>query len=380
MTRFGSVAGLFVLFFAVAATAVDHLEFERDGTRRYVSGRVLVDAQDGGRLLQTVDGTLWTIQPDEIVKESSDQRPFAPLPLDGLTAQLLKELPQGFRSHTTAHYIIAHDTSRAYAVWCGGLFERLHRAFVNYWTRRGMDLHEPEFPLVVIAFADSAAFHKHAAAELGDAATAVLGYYSLQTNRVTMYDLTGAEKLRGRSDRRGSVADINRLLAQPAAEPLVATIVHEATHQVSYNVGLQTRYADNPMWLSEGLAVYFETPDLASRRGWRGIGQVNRRRLATFQQGLAARPTASLASLIASDGRFRDTRTGPAAYAEAWALNHFLIRQRPEEFTAYLQMLAAKPRMIEDDPDTRLGEFKRFFGNNLRTLDADILQAMERLR
>ena len=89
----------------------------------------------------------------------------------------------------------------------------------------------------------------------------------------------------GRSQRGGSsAAHINQVLSQPAAERTVATIVHEATHQLAYNTGLQTRYAGNPMWVSEGIAVYFETPDLDSARGWRYIGAINRLHLNHFRE------------------------------------------------------------------------------------------------
>ena len=50
---------------------------------------------------------------------------------------------------------------------------------------------------------------------------------------------------------------------------VTVTVIHEATHQIAFNCGLHTRYADNPLWLTEGMALYFETPDLRSRSGWR---------------------------------------------------------------------------------------------------------------
>ena len=69
------------------------------------------------------------------------------------------------------------------------------------------------------------------------------------------------------------------MLARPEAEQSVATIIHEATHQIAFNSGLQTRFADVPLWVSEGMAVFFETPDLQSAKGWRTIGAVNTTRL-----------------------------------------------------------------------------------------------------
>src|SRR4029079_18377404 len=121
---------------------------------------------------------------------------------------------------------------------------------------------------------------------------------------INMFDLTGAEALRGQQ-RRGTLRDINQMLSQPAAVPLVATIVHEATHQIAFNSGLQTRYADLPLWLLEGMAVYFEAPDLDSSRGWTGIGKVNYPRLETFRKNQPKWNDRTLGGMLADDKRFR---------------------------------------------------------------------------
>ena len=70
----------------------------------------------------------------------ADQQPFQPYSRDELSKRLLAELPPGFRVHPTTHYLIFHDTSPAYAQWCGALFERLYMAFTNFWTRKGFEL------------------------------------------------------------------------------------------------------------------------------------------------------------------------------------------------------------------------------------------------
>jgi hypothetical protein len=160
----------------------------------------------------------------------------------------------------------------------------------------------------------------------------------------------------------------------------VATIVHEATHQIAFNTGLQTRFADIPLWLSEGLAVYFETPDLQSAKGWRGIGAVNASRLAKFREYRQTRPAGSLRTLIADDKRLRDARAALDAYAEAWALNYYLLQTHPREYLAYLQTLSAKQPLMWDDPETRLREFQNAFGQDLDQLDADFLRHMDKLR
>ena len=140
-------------------------------------------------------------------------------------------------------------------------------------------------------------------------------------------------------------------------------MIHEATHQIAFNCGLQTRYADIPLWISEGIAVYFETPDLSSKKGWGSIHSINLVRLAAFREYIQRRPSDSLQTLVADDSRFRDTTKAADAYAEAWALNYFLIRQKPKQYRAYLQLLSAKKQLLWDDPDARLSEFTAAFGD-----------------
>jgi hypothetical protein len=362
------------------AAALDQVTLTRDGQTIEVVGQVITDAADGGLLLQDREGLLWAVQPEQIVKHTHDDRPYEPMRGEELEKHLLGQLPAGFRIHRTTNYLVGYNTSLAYAHWCGALYERLFAAFRNYWSRRGLELHEPPMPLVALVFDDEAAYARYAQPELGEASRNVVGYYSLQTNRVTMYDLTGAQGLRGAGRRLTSSAQINQLLMQPGAERMVATIIHEATHQLAFNCGMHQRYADIPLWVSEGLAVYFETPDLGSSKGWRTIGQVNQFRLHQFRQYLPQRPANALPVLVSDDGRFRQSRTALDAYAEAWALNYFLISSKPEKYAAYLKILAEKKPLIFDTPETRLAEFTRAFGGDLPQLDADFLRYMKSLR
>jgi hypothetical protein len=365
------------------AIAVEHVTVRRDADETQVSGKLLITAQDGGLLLLTADGTLWNIEPPEIVDQKHDAQPFAPLTQAEAGKKLLGELPAGFELYTTAHYVICHDTSRAYAQWVGALYERLYSGFMNYWKNRGFKIHDPDLPLLVLVFATRDGYIKHVQPELGDSASAIIAFYSLRSNRVTMHDLTGMDSLRRSGDRRGSVAEINAMLARPEAEAMVATVVHEATHQLAFNCGLQTRFADIPLWVLEGLAVYFETPDLGSSKGWKTIGAVNRPRLDRFRDYLAHRPAKSLLSLISDDKRFRDPRQALDAYAEAWALNYYLVHQKPKQFNAYMELMAAK-RALVVPPDgqkaeQRIKEFQAAF-DDLARLDAEFVKYIQRIR
>ncbi len=371
-----------ILTAGIPAHAEEHVLLRRDGQQRLVEGRVLVEARDGGVLLESRDGVYWVIPPEQMEERKTlgVSSTFDPLSHRELEEKLLESLPAGFATHTTKRYVIAYDTSRSYAIWCGSLFERLYSAFTNYWSGRRVELHEPEVPLVAIIFADRRTYIRHATEELGSPPGNVVGYYNLLTNRVTMFDLTGAERFSGTGRHRGNRAAIQRILSQPGAAKNVATIVHEATHQVAYNCGLQTRFADIPLWVSEGLATYFETPDVQSNKGWRRLGGVNQDRLRTFLQYLPQRDSDSLPSLLRNDERFRDQRQAVDAYAEAWALNYFLLRQKADLYTEYLRMLKEKPQLVQDAPETRLEEFQSVFGQDLARLDEEFIRYLLRVR
>jgi hypothetical protein len=346
------------------------------------SGRLLVTAQDGGLLLLGRDGVIWAIAPDELIKHTSDVAPFEPFTRDEMVKRMFAVLPKNFEVLPTnqyKHYLIFYETSRPYAQWCGSLFERLYMAFTNYWSHKGFELTEPEFPLVAVIFADKQAYLKFSRADLGTAGESIVGYFHLATNRMTMYDLTGAASAGRQSVMVSNAAQINQILAQPEALQTVSTIIHEATHQIAFNCGLHTRLSDCPVWFSEGIAVFFETPDLRSANGRNGIGAVNQPRLDLFQKYLTYRPSDSLITLLATDKRLHDAKQSLTAYAEAWALTYFLIKKHPKEYVAYLQMLSKKKPLMRDTPETRLNEFQQAFGD-INKLDTEFFRFMSRVR
>ena len=358
-----------------AAFGLEYVTIQQNGSQKELAGKLEVEAEDGGVMLLTADGVLWPLPKEEIVSRKSDDKPFVPLAAAELAKKLTAELPSGFKIHQTKNYLICYNTSPAYAQWVGGLFERLNSAFYNYWTRRGIEMRQPEFPLVALVFDSKASYAQHARGELGDATNSIIGYYSLKTNRMTMYDLTGVEEFGG-GGKATTAARVNQILSQPGAERTVATIVHEATHQLAFNSGLQVRYADIPMWVSEGLAIYFETPDLESKTGWRNIGGVNRVNLVNYRKAAAEGKLVSLEQLLSDDKRFRDPASAATAYAQAWALNYFLLKTRGDAYVKYLQAQAAQAPLVILEPAERLKQFEDNLGGQLTTIEAEFLRYM----
>ncbi len=357
------------------AAAVEQFSLKKAGGVRILKGKVLVEAEDGGVLLLTPDGKLWPIPKEEITARKADDKLFQPLTRSEYIKQLLEALPAGFKVHQTKHYLICYNTSIGYAQWVGALYERLYAAFYKYWPGKGAELNEPEFPLAAIVFDTRRSYEQYARAELGDSTTTIMGYYSLHSNLVTMYDLTGVEDLRFVGDRN-SQTRISHVLSQPNAERNVATIVHEATHQLAFNSGLQNRFTDTPFWVSEGLAVFFETPDLDNAKGWRNVGAVNRFNLINFRKYLRTRQVGALAHLLCEDKRFRDPATMSDAYSEAWALNYYLIRTEGETYTKYLKVLSEQTPLVMQEPAARQEQFLKLFGKSLEELETDFLKYM----
>ncbi len=368
------------------ASAIETVDVDQDGASFSVKGEIVVEASDGGMILRDRQGKLWPLQPEQIKKRHTDDIPFALMEQAELGKEILKELPSGFSIHKTKHYLICYNTSKAYAQWCGGLFERLFRAYNNYWMRRDMSLSPPEMPMVAIICKDKETWHHYAGREVGNAVDSIDGYYNLITNRIATYDLTANPQTSGRVSKSRNISEINRLLSQPQAGQLVATVIHEATHQIAFNCGIQQRLSDIPVWLNEGMAMYFETPDLRSKKGWRGMGEINMNRLVQFRNYLQRRPDDSLYSMIANgnrmQGRSEDKRFGGQqgildAYSEAWALTYFLLTYQQDDFIKYLKFLSEKKPGRAESEEQKIEDFEKFFGY-LESLDKKFTQRMQK--
>jgi hypothetical protein len=338
------------------------ITFKDELEQRTVIGEVLKQYVDGSTLMLAPDGGLLTLGGEQIAVNVPSDVPM-PIASDAEIIQSLKTvIGEDFQFLRTRNYLIAYDTNIAYAEWVGQLFERLKRGFYNYWHARRVTLREPRFPLVAIVFSSKAGYLAYGEREIGASAQSMYGYYNLNSNRVVTYDLTGVDGLVSRGERVHTQAMVNQILSRPQAERTVATIVHEAVHQLSFNSGLQVRLADNPIWLSEGLAMFFEAPDFTSPQGW-SIGNVNYHNLRLFRAYLPRRPDDSLESLLRDDQRFKDGAKVIDAYPESWALTYFLIKTKGRQFSAFLNEIAALEPLGEVTAAERLELFEKHFGD-----------------
>ena len=354
---------------------MDTVTVKRQGKEFPVVGRVLIEALDGGILLQSRDGTLWTIKPEEVGSKSSDDKPFKTLHSRGVqrlrseaTAERIHRPRHGPLSHLPQHLAELRQLVRV-------PLRAALRGIQQLLERKGLDLSEPEFPLAAVVFKDRKSYVDYAEAELGDAVHAVVGFYSLRSNRMTMFDLSGKGQFAG---DRGARAAINQLLMQPQAFKTVSTIVHEATHQIAFNRGMHQRYADCPLWFVEVSPFSSKPPTSKAPAGGAPSAASINSASPTSRTTPEPAPPIPLRTLIQNDTRCRNPKTAIASYGEAWALTYYLIRQHPKEYIKYVKMLGQKKPMRFGKDEDRIKEFEDHFGK-LEDVEEEFMRYMQRL-
>ena len=290
----------------------------------------------------------------------------------------------------TEHYLVCAPKGKAgdYAQ----VFEGVYRSFHLYASTRGFRVARPEFPLVAVVFPNHAAFADYCKKDDVPAMRGMLGYYMPTTNRVALYEPETQVSVRGqRSDVRNQRSEFESMDDGPCASDhgrafariegdLQDTMIHEATHQVAFNVGLHSRIGESPLWVVEGLATVFEAPGIRESASNTSIkSRLNRERFVWFGNYMKERrKPKSLAQFVSSDAAFKTAVLD--AYSEAWALSFYLIETRPGEYARHLKKIAERDPLKEYGEGERLADFQRAFGKDLTILDADFIRFFEALK
>lgn len=311
---------------------------------------------DDQMLLMGRDGRLYEFPPKAAKNSKKTGGSFRGYTVLEMRDRLRSEFSKAFDISHTQHFVVVHPRGE-WSVWADRL-ENLYRSFNHYMSVRGFNLDEPRYPLVAIVFRNEGDYYKYAADHGSPLQPNVLGHYDSQTNRIFLFD----EGLESDKDWTASID----------------TIVHEAAHQTAYNVGVHRRFAEQPRWLVEGLAMMFEAPGLCDPRSTHTRkDRINKGRLDDFGYLLEKRSPHAIAKLVASDDAFR---SDPAvAYAEAWALSFFLCETRPREYCDYLARVGSRKAFTKYPAKKRLADFAAYFGNDFKQLDADMLRFIEKL-
>ncbi len=241
--------------------------------------------------------------------------------LDAIKAKGRQAGMEGFDESESPHYLAVGDAPRKFREEALAVCEGVAADYFKSFADKKFDLGWPDEKLILVTLMGPKSYAKFEGGFLDEA---IGGHYDLDANRLVMFDFRGPG-----ANPKAAIAEQDNTLV----------LVHEATHQLTYNTGLLNPKADVPLCISEGLATYGET---WSPRHHSGFGAVNLRRRKGLeqgrQQGIAWIP---LATLLADDKPFNDAKTQQVAYAESWLLITKLLKDpaRLPGFRDYLQAM-----------------------------------------
>jgi len=270
---------------------------------------------------------------------------FEPYERDEMIANLRAEFGAKYQVSPTQNFIVVHPPGSP-KKWAQP-FQDLYYRFGLFFKSRGVELTEPQTPLVAIVLRTRREYDRFIK-DYQPGMEYSAGYYSSRSNRIITYD---------HSDH-GDWLNSND------------TIVHEATHQTAYNTGIHRRYASAPRWATEGLAQLFEAKGINNSSYYGQLAhRINKQSLRDLMELYRKDKVAgSLQQLVQSDSLFRTDIN--KAYAVSWGASLFLSENYPKKYVAYLAHDGARKPFRTYSRTERAKDFAKFFGTNFTNLDA----------
>jgi hypothetical protein len=282
------------------------------------------------------------------------------------------------------------------------LLETVYETFLLKFYLEGLELEVPKEHLKVVLFADRADYLAMGEANKEDHSKAA-GFYNLKSNTAVFYDQGTGEGFKELDQMNKELQEearvamihpnpltkhvvrvsktLNVLCEMEKRNQDIEVVSHEGTHQMAANTGLMPNEAHVPVWIAEGIATYFESPRDAA---WAGVGTVNEKRLRDYRAS-ARDPKTSNIDFVVSDMIFMQSDSGVGsaeAYAQAWALSHFLMAKRFDDLMKFYKLVGA--RRVKDNkaysPKENLEVFKKAFGENTAAVGAEWHRYMQSLK
>lgn len=283
-------------------------------------------------------------------------RPFHPITHEALAESTAARF-KGFKTHRTKRFVYVYNTSDLFYVGSSRILETMYPALYAYWQRLGVDVHEPETPLLVIMFRTYDEYSRFRPMEEN-----VTAYYCPVMNYVVMYEVSPETQR-------------NPLVYQRRA---VGVVAHEGTHQILANIGVQGRLARWPLWIQEGLSEYFGSTELGANVRWKGVGSIN-----DFRMGELEFYIEDNANRIAAGETIRNTVTKTdftsTDYAIAWAMVHFLAQRRQPAFFGYLKDVCQMEPLERMSSDRSEALFVKHFGDDYAALENALVKHLKTL-
>jgi len=318
---------------------------------------------------KTLLGAAWKINPEHAtLKKLAGMAYYINKPVERSESaeRHLREYASGRDmaiSHSK-HFILLHNNDQIKDTVTGKtradmrleLMETVYETYFLTFAFNGKFMRPPTEPLEVVLFSTQADFMHFAQATIGGSAKQLAGFYSPKDNVSVFFDNgTGAhfqqlnrlavqlqnvkdDLKKARVPGGGEVirlASTIQLLVDITRESEdVATVSHEAIHQLAANSGLFPRDGTFVRWVHEGLASYFESSKNAS---WRGAGVVDHDRIDYYRLLEGDSVRGSLDFIVSDLGFLVEATLGDQlpAYGQAWALTHFLINNRFDDLMKF---------------------------------------------
>jgi Protein of unknown function (DUF1570) len=312
---------------------------ETFGRTLALSGSQAILYRRDGRIVEFRKSDGYTFQSSNTVFE----------PYSGLKIQehLQKLFGNRYEVSLTANYVVVHPRGKR-DEWAEP-FQSLYGRFTHYFAVRGFELHNPEFPLIVVVTETPEEF-----------------------NRISQKDgLTNPESWAGYYSQVSNWIVTKGWVSPGEAE---STLIHEALHQYAFNRGLHRRYAVTPKWGVEGLAAMFESPGVNDSRNHTADKDRIHGWYFKYMERLVDEPGEGklLRELVASDEPF--DRDPAEAYAWSWALVWYLTETRPAAFNEWLKLTSNRQQLVDYSTSQRLADFQRAFGIEFVMLERHLLR------
>jgi Flp pilus assembly protein TadD len=221
-----------------------------------------------------------------------------------------RDKPENWLQVTSPHFVIITNSNEKQARHVADQFERMRAVFHKLFPRLQID---PDAPIVVLAIKDEKDFRALEPADYLGKGQLKLGGLFLRTQ------------------------DKNYVLMRLDAEGdhPYAVVYHEYTH-------LLTSKADwMPLWMSEGLAEFYENTDIRDKDV--AFGQASPQNLELLRENRLL-PLPALFTVDHKSPYYHEENKGSIFYAESWALTYYLYQKdfqgKAQSMKDYAQFLA----------------------------------------